>query len=364
MSEKYVNEKAGRVWFITDTHLGVHNNSNEWLQCIEDYFNKFFIPLVKKHYQPGDVLLHLGDVYDSRQSLNLRVLNLGISIFEQLSDIFQDGIYIILGNHDLWGKSSNDVNSLKSLKWIPNVHVIEDPKTLVLGKKSFFMMPWRKDHQEESETLSSAKKHDYLCCHADIRGLQFNRHVLVENGAGLEEFRKFGRVYSGHIHFSQEARNVKMLGSPYELTRSDMGNKKSITLLDLSSGEEIEFVNDFSPKFKKFDFNRLLELTCEEIENEFSNNFIDIIIDPVLAVKAPLNIISDTFTDVRRLVFHPYTEMKIDDLGQEIFEAEAKEFTIQDFISKYVERMEGDEEFKTRIVKSLNALYRRALEAE
>ena len=155
-----------------------------------------------------------------------------------------------------------------------------------------------------------------------------------------------------------------MLGTPYELTRSDMGNKKSITLLDLSSGEETEFVNDFSPKFKKFDFNRLLELTCEEIENEFSNNFIDIIIDPVLAVKAPLNIISDTFTDVRRLVFHPYTEMKIDDLGQEIFEAEAKEFTIQDFISKYVERMEGDEEFKTRIVKSLNALYRRALEAE
>lgn len=359
---KYDQANAKRVWFLSDTHFGVHNNSNEWLDIMDDYFTNFFIPLVEQHYRPGDVLFHLGDVYDSRQSINLRVLNLGINIFERLSAIFTDGIYVIAGNHDLWGKGSTEINSLKSLKWIPNVHILEEPVTLTMGSKKFFMMPWRKDHDEESETLSAAHRHDYLCCHADIRGLQFNRHVLVESGAKIEEFAKFGKVYSGHIHFAQEAKNVKMLGSPYELTRSDIGNTKSVTLLDLSSGAEEVFENGHSPRFKRYDFRSLLEMEYDQISSEFSNNFVDIFIDPTLAVKSPLNIISDTFTGARRIVFHPFTEVDVDEMSDEIFESETKEFTIQDFMHKYVERLDADEGYKTRVLKSLNALYRRAIE--
>lgn len=362
MKYEHVRERARRVWYITDTHLGVFNNSNEWISLMDDYFHEFFLPLVRKEYRSGDVLLHLGDVFDSRQSINLRVLSLGVQIFEELSEIFSDGIFIIAGNHDLWGKGSTEINSLKSLKWIPNVTIIEEPVSLQLGDKSFFMMPWRKDHAEESDTLSAAHRHDYLCCHTDIRGLQFNRHVLVDSGAKIEEFHKFGRVYSGHIHFAQEAKNIKMLGSPYELTRSDLGNRKSITLLDLESGEETEFNNDFSPKFKRFDFAHLLEMEYWEIEKEFKNNFIDIYIDPVIAVKSPLNIISDTFVESRRIIFHPFTEVLPDEFGEELLEGEAREFTIQDFIHKYIERLDADDEYKARVLKSLNSLYRRATE--
>jgi len=32
------NKSAKRVWFITDTHLGVRNNSNEWIDSIREYF--------------------------------------------------------------------------------------------------------------------------------------------------------------------------------------------------------------------------------------------------------------------------------------------------------------------------------------
>ena len=41
------NEKAKRVWFITDTHLGVRNSSNEWIDIIDSYFHNFFFPLLK-----------------------------------------------------------------------------------------------------------------------------------------------------------------------------------------------------------------------------------------------------------------------------------------------------------------------------
>ena len=358
------NNKAKRVFFITDTHLGVRNNSNEWIDLIRSYFFDWFFPLVRKEWKPGDVLIHLGDFYDSRQSVNLKVLNLGVDVAEEFSKIFKDGVYFIIGNHDIWGKTSNDVNSLKSIKWIPGINILEDPQTLLLGGKSFFMMPWRKDHEEEESTLDSAEPHDYLCCHADIRGLNFNRFVRIDEGASREKFRKFGTVYSGHIHYAQVVDNIKMLGSPYEITRSDMGNTKGITLLDLETGGETFFENTFSPKFKKLFFNEILESCPAQLEEIFRNNFVDVMIDPKMALKAPLNIITDTLQVQRRLNFHPYDPEKVNPLSVQIMETDGRQFNVLDFISEYVNMLEHDEETKDKIKKSLNKLYQSIVERD
>ena len=358
------NNNAKRIWLITDTHLGVRNSSNEWIEIIEDYFYNWFIPTVKKNYQPGDILLHLGDVYDSRQSLNIKVLNLGIKIFEDLSQIFTDGIYIINGNHDSWSKTSNEINSLKTLKWIPNINIFEEPVSINFSGKSFFLMPWRKDHEDEEKTLDETKPHDYLCCHADIRGLKFNKYTSVETGATRDKFFKFGRVYSGHIHYSQEVNNIKMLGSPYEITRSDMGNPKGITLLNLSNGEETYFENNHSPKFKKLLFSDILNMTIEEIEPIFRNNFVDVMIDPRMALKAPLNILTDSITTQKRLNFHPYDPDQASPLSIQMLESEGKQFDVLDFIREYVDSMEITQEEKEKIKRSLYNLYHKVIERQ
>ena len=70
-----IQQHVRRVWMITDTHFGVRSNSREWMDIIDDYFKNTFIPLLKKESKPGDVLVHCGDVFDSRQSINLYVLN-------------------------------------------------------------------------------------------------------------------------------------------------------------------------------------------------------------------------------------------------------------------------------------------------
>jgi DNA repair exonuclease SbcCD nuclease subunit len=358
------NKKAKRVWFITDTHLGVRNNSNEWIDYIRSYFFDWFFPLVKQHWKPGDVLLHLGDYYDSRQSVNLKVLNMGVEVAEELSNLFPDGVYFIIGNHDIWGKSSNDVNSLKSIKWIPGINIFEEPETLILSDKKFFMMPWRKDHDEEENTIEGAEPHDYLCCHTDIRGLKFNRFVNIEGGTNIDKFRKFGSVYSGHIHYSQTVDNIKMLGSPYEITRSDMGNPKGITLLDLSSGDETYFPNDFSPKFKKLYFDEILDMNSLEVEEMFRNNFVDIMIDPRMALKAPLNIITDTIQSQRKLSFHPYDPEQANPLSMQIMETDGKQFNVLDFIGEYVRTIETDEDTKDKIKRSLGKLYQTVVEKD
>ena len=351
------NRQAKRIWFITDTHLGIKNNSGEWIEIIRSYFYDWFLPLIKKNYRPGDIILHLGDYYDSRQSINVKVLNLGVEIAEELSKIFTDGIYIIVGNHDVFGKNTNDVNSLKSIKWISSVTVVEEPVSLNLGGRSFFLMPWRKDQEAEAQCLEETSPHDYLCCHCDIRGLKFNRYSSVEHGSSIDKFRKFGKVYSGHIHYSQESENVKILGSPYELTRSDMANPKGITLLDLNTREETYFPNNFSPKHKRIEFSHLMNLSPEEASPIFANNFVDVMIDPKIALKAPLNVISEMLIDARRISFHPYDENQANNLSESLHISENRQFNVMDFIKEYVNALEKDQEVKDKMISSINKLH-------
>ena len=149
-----------------------------------------------------------------------------------------------------------------------------------------------------------------------------------------------------------------MLGSPYELTRSDMGNTKSVTLLDLESGEETKFPNNFSPRFKKFLFDQILEMTIDQLEPEFRNNFVDIMIDPKMALKAPLNVLTDSITSQRKLGFHPYDPNQANSLSSQIYDTDGRQFSVMDFIKEYVKGMEYDDTTKDKLVGSLENLYK------
>lgn len=351
-------DSAKRAWMITDIHLGVRNSSNEWQNIHREYFFNFFIPLVQKHYRPGDVLLVLGDVYDSRNAINLRVLCLGIDVFEALSKIFTDGIIIVLGNHDVWAKNSNEVNSVRSLKWIPNVHIYEEPQSIQLGKRKFLLMPWRKDHEAEKECVDTmGPGNEYLLCHADIQGFKFNKMTEVTDGCEVKTFSEFKTVYSGHIHYSQSVKNIRMLGSPYQLTRSDMGNPKGVTVLDLETEQETYYENDYSPKFIKMKFTDLLEMSPSRINKIFFNNFVDVYLDGEQSLKAPIS----TFMDLldgkyREIHFHPVLDGREDVLLENV-DADMN-FDLLKFVKDYVESLSYNDDTKKKMYEFIVKLYK------
>jgi DNA repair exonuclease SbcCD nuclease subunit len=299
----------------------------------------------------------LGDVYDSRQSLNLRVLNLGIEIFESLSDIFKDGIFIICGNHDIYGKNTNDVNSLKSLKWIPRIKIYEEPESIIMGNRKVFLMPWRKDHNAERETLGTVSTpHDYMFCHTDLKGLMFNKFVRIDEGLEYTDIDKFERVYSGHIHYSQTFGKMRMLGSPYQLTRSDTDNLKGITVLDLETGYEEYYDNDYSPKFVRITFDKVINSTPDELNKIFKNNFIDILVDPELAVKAPLGLLTEYVEPPLKISFTPITNPGEEIIDEGFHDLEGKSFSILDLTKLYLDKCNYEEEKKTKIYSAIEKL--------
>jgi 3',5'-cyclic AMP phosphodiesterase CpdA len=354
-----------RIIFITDTHFGVRNNSNEWIDIQEKYFFEWFIPKVKSIWRPGDCLVHLGDVYDSRQALNLKVMNLGVSVFEELSKIFkEEGIFILCGNHDIWGKETNDINSLVSIKWIPSVRIYQEPESIKMGPKSIFLMPWRKDHDAEGELLAKTSYHDYLFCHTDINGMKHNKYANVPHGISYKKLENFERVYSGHIHYSQNYGKVRMLGSPYQLTRADADNQKHFLVLDLETGEETYYKNDFSPQFIRVPLRDVLYKTPPQLEDIFRNNFVDVMVNSKVS-QAQLDVITQmikTQRDIKYITETPKEqEVNTEDI---LYRMDGKNFSILDIVDQYVSSMEENDKEKERIKKTLKALYTKVTKKE
>jgi predicted phosphodiesterase len=348
---------------ITDTHLGVRNSSVEWLDIMKEYFRDFFIPLLKREKKEGDFLVHLGDVFDSRHSLNLLVMNEGITIFEEISKIMP--VVIILGNHDIYKKNSNDVNSVKVLKWIPNITVLEEPEVLKVAGKRLLMMPWRAGHVEELECIK-ANPADFMFCHTEMQGLKFNKSTTIETGLDFAEIKAFRKVFAGHIHFAQQKSNFRMLGCPYPMTRSDVNNEKGIWCFDIANEEEIYYPNTVSPKFVRMTFERVLELHEDEAKELFRNNFVDILVDPKWSLNFPFSTFSEDMKGFRRLDFVPRLSNVEDEDGMllESEDVDMEKIDILELSEKIIYNTGHSDHIKEKLVSTIKQLYDRVQKAQ
>lgn len=346
-----------KIWIISDTHLGARNNSVEWLERMINYFDNFFIPLVKKHYKKGDILIHSGDVFDNRQSLNLLVMNKGLRVFEELSAIFEDGIHIIAGNHDILRKNSNDITSIDVLKYLPNITIHKEPKILEIGEHNILLMPWRKSHQDEVDCILEHAQAHYCFCHANISGMRFDARRLIEHGSDINAYSKLRRVFSGHIHYAQTNGNVTFVGNPYQMTRSDAGNRKGIHCLNLETSETEFYENNYSPKFIRLYLDKCHELTIGQLKEKCKNNFVDVYVKSEYLVKYPINGLINELNDIAsKLEVVAYEEEELD-----INVDYDKSLNIYSLCEKYVEQLSVDDETKKKLNSKLFSLYNKTI---
>lgn len=346
-----------RAWIISDTHFGARNNSVEWLNNMIAYFEDFFIPKVKENYKKGDILIHCGDVYDNRQSVNLLVLHRTISLFEKFREIF-DGIYVIAGNHDIMRKNSNDISSLDTLKYIPGVHIFKEPISIKTKYADLLFMPWRKSHEDEVNTIHSYNA-DYLFCHTTISGVKFDKYRSSESGLKNGECKDFKRVYSGHIHLTQRYKNILYVGNPYQMTRSDTNNNKGFWCIDFESGEETFFENTYSPKFIKIYLEKTLDNTLNEIIDVSTNNFVDVYIPSEWLLKYQITPLIEQLSDVsKRLEVIPFDsddKMENNEINYE------KTLNTYNLCENYVNNMSLEKSIKDRLLKTLKELYNESI---
>lgn len=274
-----------KIFMIGDTHLslGYPNSYPKWYKIHQQYFSEFLIPLLKEKVQEGDIIIHLGDLFDNRDIIPIEILNYGMNIVEEISKIAP--FHIIIGNHDLWTRSHSEINSVRPFKYIPNVYVYDKTTQIDYNGLKLCLMPYVESKEEQVELIKQNKNCDYLFCHSDLNGCRMHLTSVAhknKNKIDVEEFNNFKRVYSGHIHIRQISKNFEFIGSIFQMDRNDMNDRKGITILDTDT-EETQFIpNEISPEFKKVYL--LKEDDIDKLDGLPVKDFIDLIISNSLLI--------------------------------------------------------------------------------
>jgi DNA repair exonuclease SbcCD nuclease subunit len=341
----------------------VRGNSVVWSDIQEDYLLNVFPRQISEHgHNPSDSVLILeGDIFESRQAIDVRIFNRALVIFKQLSEMFRT-VYIILGNHDVYYKKDNSVNSVQILsRLFPNVWVFEDPVKLNFNDKhTFLMIPWIESVEEITKVIErNANRAQYIVCHADIQGANLNKISKVEKGIDPHVLATYKRIHCGHIHLRQELKkygaSISYTGTPYSLDKADVGSQKGFDILTLVDDEIVEkFVpNTSSPMFIKKNLYSILEMNINEINDLFTNNFVEVMVDNKISARFSVQIFMDMIKDiaVKKIEFTPYTVKDNIDVKQIMQTAEGNgiDLSINNMFNLYMDQKGYDLAMRKRI---------------
>lgn len=258
-----------KVALISDLHFGVKQSDSTFQKSQLSFFEKQLVEELK--LRSIDTIFVLGDVFDTRQSVNVQTSNVVLHLFK---DIFEDfNVHMIVGNHDLYYKNTTSVNSLKQLDLLPNVAVYETPQKMEFGGHSVTFLPWITDYKSFTGTEQS----EYCFAHLDVAGFMMDKINMCSEGISIKQLAdNYKHVYTGHFHTRSKKKigdcDITYIGSPYQLTRIDIGQDRGCTILDLDTNTTELIVNTESIRYVKLTYPDV----PENIGDLVAHNYVDI----------------------------------------------------------------------------------------
>jgi len=263
-----------------DIHFGMRRNSSLFHSILMKSLS-WFLGSVKK----TDSVVILGDIFDSRSSVDFKVLNDAIGFINAMSKKCKD-IYILVGNHDLYYKETdlNNVNCrfLKSKK----VHIVHEISEIEIQEQKCLFIPWVDNMENKNKATDMLQnKYDLVFGHMDTIGL-YGTKEPDELMFSPEDFGTNDKVISGHFHKRNQRGVVNYIGAFINQTFNDVGDTKGYINCDKG---EITFVNGICPKFEYITipnsggflkgFELAQDAEKENVRNRVAGNIIKLILN-------------------------------------------------------------------------------------
>lgn len=265
-----------KIALVTDTHFGARNDSPVFLDHFLNFFENQFFPYLEKNNIVN--VLHLGDLLDRRKYVNFNTLSLVQKRFIDLIEKNNINFHHVIGNHDTYFKNTNDVNSVNEL-FRNKIKIYSSPEEIEFDGIRIAVIPWiNKNNIQDSIEFINKTSCEYAVGHLELKGFQVLRGVPSEEGLDPKLFKKFKSVFSGHFHCRHSNDNIHYLGSPYQITFSDLDEIKGFYIFDTET-EELGFVRNTSKLYHKIRYDdKKYDMT--EVDCEFySNSFVKIIVE-------------------------------------------------------------------------------------
>jgi DNA repair exonuclease SbcCD nuclease subunit len=350
-----------KVAILNDTHCGVRNSSDIFLNYQERFYSEIFFPYLKEHNIKN--ILHLGDYYEHRKFVNFKALNQNRKVF--LEPLRDNGITmdIIPGNHDVFYKNTNELCSLKELLgyFTTNVNIIMKPTVLDYDGLGVAVVPWinNANYKEYTDFIANCKA-PMLGAHLELLGFDMYKGMPNPHGMTADLFKRFEMVMSGHFHTKSNKGNVHYLGSQMEFTWSDVDDPKFFHILDTET-REITPVRNPITMFEKIVYNdEKIDYNSIDVE-QYRHKFIK-----VLVVNKTDLYQFDKFIDrLQNIELH---ELKIAEnfeefVGSSVDDDKVSLEDTKDLLDTYVDAVETDLD-KDNIKMKLRELYTEAQNIE
>ena len=213
-----------------------------------DYQERFYSEVFFPYLIENDIkhILHLGDYYDNRKTINFKALQHNRKIF--LEPMRELGITmdIIPGNHDVYYKNTNELNALKELQghYMNEVNLVMKPTVVDYDGMAIALVPWinTQNEKESLEFLANCKA-DIVGAHLELQGFEMSKGMPCMEGMDRKHFDRFDMVMTGHFHAKSTQNNIHYLGSQMEFFWNDCNDPKHFHVLDTETRELTPIVN-------------------------------------------------------------------------------------------------------------------------
>jgi len=260
-----------KIAILGDTHIGMRKDSLKFHKHAEKFFSGLFFPYVRDNGITN--VIQLGDLFDNRKSINPLSVDEGKRYFFSHFHNEQFGpklkLYTLLGNHDIYWRESLKVNTpVQVLGKEYNIEIIDSPKTIIFDGVSVDLIPWICEENRDACMSFIDSSCATVCMgHFEISGFPMYRGMESHEGMSSDIFNQYSMVLSGHFHTQSKSKNIKYVGTPYEITWEDYGDLRGFHVFDTET-KKLTFIQntytifevvEYDSKKTKVNFDSLAE---------------------------------------------------------------------------------------------------------
>lgn len=198
----------------------------------------------------------LGDFFDhvyNKGTLPVNILN---SLMRFFASEWSVPMVMIPGNHDYFDASETE-HGLTPFEYASDYITVLNEPTVVNRQ---LWIPWRRCNQTLENILQEHQDVDVIFGHFDIVGFKLNPTKVSTEGLVGSTFPTDKPIYTGHYHTPQVQKNIRYLGSPYQLTLSEAEDNKALVLIDTSGWQVKQLLPlNIGPKQFKWSVDELKE---------------------------------------------------------------------------------------------------------
>jgi DNA repair exonuclease SbcCD nuclease subunit len=243
-----------KIGILNDSHFGARGDSQLFFDYSMKFFDNVFFPYLKENNI--STVIHAGDLMDRRKFVNFNILN---QIRTRIMDVLDNNnikMHCILGNHDVYYRNTNLINSMNELFGKhPSMVIYENPTVINFDGLDIALLPWiNNENYNQSVDFIKTVAAPIIIGHLELEGYDVIRGVKSHGGMNPKMFDRFEQVLSGHFHCRQKKDNIYYMGTQYQITFGDLNETKGFHVFDTDT-RDIEFISNPYKMFHSLVYN-------------------------------------------------------------------------------------------------------------